>query len=66
MNIKIYDIDWDCDIIDDVMLPTEITLHLPCGLKIIDAETEELADFLSDYLSDTFGWCHNGFKFDEV
>ena len=30
-----------------------------------ELEDDELEEVLSDYLSDTYGYCHNGFHFDE-
>lgn len=51
MYKKAYDIDWDTDG-EDVDLPNEI--EIPEGMDDIDE--------ISDYLSDTTGFCHNGFK----
>lgn len=48
-NIK-WDTDGDMELLEE--LPTEI--ELPCGM------TDE--DDVSDWLSDEFGFCHNGFE----
>lgn len=50
---KACDIDWDTDDDEDVSLPTEIEIPK----EICDDEDE-----ISDYLSDTTGYCHNGFN----
>lgn len=47
-------------------LPAEVTvtledLQLPC-----DATTEEVEDALAVYLVDYYGFCHDGFFFEEV
>lgn len=54
--VKIWDIDWDTDGEDIPELPKEITLQLP--------EDKVDEDEISDYLSDTYGFCHNGFEFE--
>ena len=55
-RVKIWDIDWDTDGEDIPELPKEITLQLP--------EDKVDEDEISDYLSDTYGFCHNGFEFE--
>jgi hypothetical protein len=45
-------VDWDVDEIDELD-------HLPNRVKIPRGMTDE--DEISDYLSDTTGYCHKGF-----
>lgn len=52
---KATNIEWDVDSMDELKeLPTEI--NIPDGM------TDE--DEISDYLSDTTGFCHKGFILD--
>ncbi len=58
MKIIITNISWDTDG-EDIELPTELYLNFS------DMSKEDIDDdFLSDYLSDTYGWCHNGFDWE--
>lgn len=58
MKIIITNISWDIDG-EDIELPTELYLNFS------DMSKEDIDDdFLSDYLSDTYGWCHNGFDWE--
>jgi hypothetical protein len=53
----LYDVDTDDN---DVKLPTTLK-----NVKIPDDITnDEVEDFLMDYISDTTGFCHNGFKYE--
>ncbi len=60
--INIYDLNWDTDG-EDVDLPHEVTIELDVALseetlnKVIDLVSEEL----SEYLTNRFGYTHNGF-----
>lgn len=61
-----YDIHWDVDECDE-----DAELNLPTSARIPaeeldisdDADEEEIADAISDWLSDTYGFCHDGFQF---
>ena len=63
MDVKIIiaDIQWDTD--DELLdLPNEVSVEMS------DKDFEEvcesgLADYLGDYLSDTYGFCHTGFTY---
>ena len=58
MKIIITNISWDTDG-EDIELPTELYLNFS------DMSKEDIDDdFLSDYLSDTYGWRHNGFDWE--
>jgi hypothetical protein len=53
---------WEERGIDDDILPKLISI----SKSVLDMdEDDELEEVLSDYLSDTYGYCHNGFHFDE-
>lgn len=65
------DIEWDIDnneFVETIRLPGELVVNIPCALShdkycvkngIIDM-------FISDWLSDTYGFCHCGFKYDKL
>jgi len=47
-------------------LPSEVTVTLE-DLHLQDCATEsEIEDALSDYLTDEYGFCHNGFIFEKA
>ena len=65
MKYIVYDIKWDTDgyktdLPDRVEISEENLLyeHEDKNLKLDD---DELLDRISDYLSDQFGYCHDGF-----
>ena len=50
---------------EEVKLPKEVEVNvgeLNFAGDFIDLEDDEISDLLSDYLSDTYGFCHKGFK----
>ena len=47
-------------------LPAEVIVTLEDLQLPIDATTEEIEDALAIYLTDYYGFCHNGFFFEEV
>lgn len=53
---------WEERGIDDDILPKLISISK--SVLNMD-EDDELEEVLSDYLSDTYGYCHNGFCFEE-
>lgn len=53
---KAVNIDWDID-------ESDIGVNLPTEIVIPDDMTDE--DEISDYLSDTTGFCHKGFELRE-
>lgn len=63
-KVIITKIDWDTDG-DEALkeaLPNTMTLDTE-DLNIEDPEDEnEISDAISDYLSDEYGFCHNGFE----
>lgn len=62
MQIKIKNIKWDIDDNENsstqLNLPTEIIEEFNCDDK------EELDDMISNWLSDSFGYCHFGFDYE--
>lgn len=53
---------------DTSNIPTEVTIDLETmndlGINPSETDGDEISDILSDYLSDTYGFCHYGFEFD--
>ena len=57
MTIRFYAIEWDTDG-EEVDLPSEVTLEVDADLDLdVDG---------ADVLSDKYGWCVNGFMWEEV
>lgn len=60
-TLKLYatEIDWDTDgeVVD---LPKEVEIPIPVAMEY--QLQEENDSVLSDFLSDTFGWCVNSFN----
>ena len=60
---KVSHIAWDVDNPNDILdLPEIVIVDVP--EEIVAADEEE--DYISDYLSDEYGFCHNGFLFDPL
>lgn len=55
VNIK-WDTDGDTELLEE--LPTEVEIH---DYLITDDE-DDLLDEISDWLSDEYGFCHDGFE----
>lgn len=64
-NIAFDEDEWAENNREDVDLPSELTLSI-YDFDYVDGETniDELNDSIGDYLSDEYGYCHNGFQFD--
>lgn len=60
----VHDIDWDTDG-EDVDLPTDVEVNIDDN-TMIQLTGEDLGDYLSDRLSEEYGFCHRGFGFMEV
>lgn len=75
-NYVLREISWDLDDEDGSpapSLPNEVSLSLTDkevedAIEGLDAEDHDYAigDVLSDKLSDTYGFCHNGFFYDKA
>lgn len=66
LKVKFSDINWDIDKEDffyneDLMLPKEFTTDVPAP-----EDDTDLSDYLSDWLSDEYGFCHNGFNYQVI
>jgi ferritin-like protein len=61
VKFRVYDIAWDTDG-EDVDLPDEVVVDVPA--EVVDYG--DVNDFIADYLSDEYGFCHNGFLIDEI
>ena len=52
----------------DVDLPDEVTISASEDLNMDENEEyeeEEISDMISDYLTDTYDYCHNGFEWEK-
>ena len=59
IKVHITDIQWDTD---DVLIP-ELPVEITQDFEFNGSGDVELEDFLSNWLSDTYGFCHYGFRF---
>ena len=59
-SIRIFNISYDTDD-EEISLPDELGMKIPKGAK-----EAELTDLASDYISDTTGFCHNGFDWSPI
>lgn len=57
--MKLTNINWDTDG-EDIDLPNEV--EAPNEIVKDFNDEEELLDYLSDWLSDEYGFCHDGFN----
>ena len=65
MEIRVFDIDWDTDG-EEVDLPEEVRIPVEeivdeCDISQIDDVIGMYDPVISDYLSDEYEWCVNGF-----
>lgn len=58
VKVKIFDIEWDMDEDDDTVLPDKIVNEFD-----YKGDNDELCDIISDWLTDEYEYCHNGFDF---
>ena len=61
VKVKIFDIEWDMDEDDDTVLPTEIVNEFD-----YKGDNDELGDNISDWLTDEYEYCHNGFNYEII
>lgn len=62
---NITDIDWDVDNEEDFdNLPTEVAVEVDDTMVDDIDDDDEIIAYVSEYLSDTYGFCHNGFTID--
>lgn len=62
VKVKVRNIQWDCDGDD----PEEAGLPSEIELEVVHNDGASLDDEVSDELSDTTGYCHNGFEYSIV
>ena len=61
VKVKIYNIEWDIDEDDDTVLPTEIVNEFD-----YHGDNDELSDNISDWVSDEYDYCHEGFNYEII
>ena len=61
VKVKIYNIEWDIDEDDDTVLPTEIEAEFD-----YHGDNDELSDNISDWLTDEYDYCHEGFNYEII
>ena len=61
VKVKIYNIEWDIDEDDDTVLPTEIVNEFD-----YHGDNDELGDNISDWLTDEYDYCHEGFNYEII
>ena len=62
--MKVVKIKWDTDGDKELLktLPKEIDISNEFDVKDYEDDEEQLLDDISDWLSDTYGYCHFGFE----
>lgn len=63
MLIHFFNVDWDVDgnqSLEELGLETDFVEEV----NIEDIDEDELDDYLSDWLSDEYGFCHFGFDYE--
>ena len=59
----VHDIEWDIDG-EDVDLPTDV--EVPVDEDDAGISDEILEEYLSDWLTEEYGFCHKGFVYMEI
>lgn len=59
-SIRIFNINYDTDG-EEISLPDELVMTIPKGAK-----ESELTELASDFISDSTGFCHNGFDWSPI
>ena len=67
LKVKFSNVQWDIDEEDffsdeDPILPQNFTANVPAP----EDNDTDLSDYLSDWLSDEYGYCHNGFNYQVI
>lgn len=57
LKVEFRNIKWDAGPEEILTLPVGIVTYLPAP------DDEDLNEYLSDWLSDTYGFCHKGFEY---
>lgn len=61
-KFTVTDIEWDTDGEDASNLHLPETLVVDVPMEYLDNGSDAVEDYISDFLSDTYGYCHNGFS----
>lgn len=61
VKVKIFDIEWDIDEDDDIVLPTEIVNEFD-----YNGDNDELCYAITDWLTDEYEYCHEGFNYEII
>ena len=61
VKVKIFNIEWDMDEDDDTVLPTEIVNEFD-----YKGDNDELEETITDWLSDEYGYCHEGYDYEII
>lgn len=73
-KFKAFNILWDIDDVEENgiesqeiidTLPKEVIVNVTSDDADLN-DNASIADYISDYLSDEYGFCHNGFDFNEI
>lgn len=67
LRVKFSNVQWDIDEEDsfyneELILPQNFTANVPAP----EDDDTDLSDYLSDWLSDEYGYCHNGFNYQVI
>ena len=62
ITIYVSNIQWDVDEDDDPGLPFDEVIGTNAELK----DKDDVEEFVSNFLSDTYGYCHKGFVIDSI
>lgn len=67
LRVEFSNVQWDVDEEDffsdeDPILPQNFTVDVPAP----EDDDTDLSDYLSDWLSDEYGFCHNGFNYQVI
>lgn len=73
-KFKVFNILWDVDDAGENDLEAQEVLDTLPKEVIVNVTSEDadlndriqIADYISNYLSDEFGFCHNGYEFKEI
>lgn len=61
-KFTVTDIEWDTDGEDATKLHLPETLVVDVPMEYLDNGSDAVEDYISDFLSDTYGYCHKGFS----
>lgn len=70
MQYQVSNIEWDFENelgIEEVDsdLPTECVITIS-DIELEDLSEDEISDIIGDRISDIYGFCHHGFKYEQI